>query len=333
MKVIPIISAAGGVGKTTLSLMLSYVLTPHNYNVLLIDMDPTAGLTLRMFGDLAYYRLLNERKTLIDMIKDSENKNSVNIRDYIIYGKQVRGYDSDVQLHSEFYNVAVLPPGEGFDEFFAKHLYRDVGRIVWKVLYKSGIDMFDVVIVDTAPFFDERYTLIALHNMDRAIIVLRPTLTDINRTNAMINKVSRSFQELDERIPSFILVFNFEYNKYVIEAKTLEKVLEIKRLDEDVSGRIISVGITDKAKNIDEILERNLKELINRKDVSIDYLRYVMPYDVKFSDEVFPRINYKISSSSRKIKETDYTILVLTLKHLIEKFDLKLDTAFDVDKY
>ncbi len=73
VKVIPIISAAGGVGKTTLSLMLSYVLSPH-YNVLLIDMDPTAGLTLRMFGDLTYRRLLDERRTLMDMIRDFESK-------------------------------------------------------------------------------------------------------------------------------------------------------------------------------------------------------------------------------------------------------------------
>ncbi len=64
---------------------------------------------------------------------------------------------------------------------------------MWNVLRRSGIDMFDVVIVDTAPFFDKRYALIALHGMDKAVIVLRPTLTDTNRTNAMINKVSKLF--------------------------------------------------------------------------------------------------------------------------------------------
>lgn len=119
VKVIPIISAAGGVGKTTLSLMLSYVLSPH-YNVLLIDMDPTAGLTLRMFGDLTYRRLLDERRTLMDMIRDFESKGSIDIKDYIIYGKQAKSYDSEVSLYPEFNDVAVLPPGEGFDEFLRR---------------------------------------------------------------------------------------------------------------------------------------------------------------------------------------------------------------------
>lgn len=329
MKVIPIISAAGGVGKTTLSLMLAYVLSLNHYNVLLIDMDPTAGLTLRMFGDLAYQELLNRHKTLIDMVKNSEGKGSLNIDDYVVYGKQVRSLDSDIQLYPGFNDVAVLPPGEGFDEFFAQHLYMDIGKIIWRVLNGSNINKFDAIIIDTAPFFDERYTLIALHNVERAVVVLRPTLTDIKRTNAMISKVSRSLQESDKPVPSFTLVFNFEYNKYFIEAKTLESVLKIRRLisskDKGTNKKVMSMNLTDRTKRVNEMLERGLRDLTTRSDVHIDHLEYVIPYDAKFSDESFPQVD-----SNRKVMEDDYIILTLTLKSLIERFGINLDLAFDI---
>ena len=332
MKVIPIISAAGGVGKTTLSLMLAYVLSSNHYNVLLIDMDPTAGLTLRMFGDLAYQEMVRKRKTLIDLINDSESNNSsLNIKDYVVYGRQARNYDNEIQLYSEFYNVAVLPPGEGFDEFFAKNLYMDIGKIIWNVFNNSNINEFDIVIIDTAPFFDERYTLIALYNMDKAVAVLRPTLTDINRTNAMITKISRAFKKLGKPNPSFILVFNFEYNRYKIEAKTLEDVLGIMRFDENERGRVVPMNLTDKARRVNDMLMRSLKELINNKYAYIDFLKYVMPYDVKYSDETFPQINSKFDN--RRLGKVDNEILTLTLKHLVDKFNIKLDTVIDIDNY
>lgn len=332
MKVIPIISAAGGVGKTTLSLMLAYVLSLNHYNVLLIDMDPTAGLTLRMFGDLAYQELLNRRKTLMDIIKDFKVKKSLSIDDYVVYGRQAGSLDNDIRLYPEFYDVAVLPPGEGFDEFFAKHLYKDVGKAIWRVLNKSDIDKFDVVIVDTAPFFDERYTWIALYNANRAVAVLRPTLTDVRRTNAMISKILESSEEdYDDKLPSFTLVFNFDYSKYMIEANTLENVLGIKRFIYKGSGKVASISIKGSAKRINDMLERSLRELTDRKDVSIDYLEHVVPYDVKFGDESFPQQVDNRSSDRRRISEEDSTILMLTLKPLIEKFGISLDVLFDVD--
>ncbi len=135
---------------------------------------------------------------------------------------------------------------------------------------------------------------------------------------------------MNENAPSFTLVFNFEFSKYKIEARTLGDVLGIQRLDESESGKPVPMSISDKAKKINEMLERSLRELVNHKDVTIDYLKYVIPYDVKFSDEAFPQINYE--SGSRRVRETDKALLTLTLKHLLERFDVKLNMAFDVDK-
>ncbi len=330
-KIIPIISAGGGVGKTTLSLMISYVLSRSRprRRVLLVDVDPTAGLTLRMFGDLAYQRLLNERRSLMDLIRDYDSKAEVSIKDYVVYGKQARSYDSDINLYPEFNEVAVLPPGEGFDEFFAENQNVDVGRIVWNILRSSNVDaMFDVVIVDTAPFFDKRYTLIALRNAERAIVVLRPTLTDTNRTSSMITKIARQFQRIGENVPAFTLVFNFDMNKFLIEAKTLSEVLCIERIEmESMKPSTISIA-AGRAKRINEALRRNLDELINRKDVRLDYLRFALPHDVKFSDESFPQMPHE---PRRRLEDNDKAILELTLKPLIESFGIKIDTTFDID--
>ncbi len=330
MVIPPIISAAGGVGKTTLSLMLSYVLPP-NYRVLLIDMDPTAGLTLRMLGDLTYQRLLSERRTLMDMIRDDEHGN-VDIRNYIIYGRQVKSYDDEIKLYPQFNEVAVLSPGEGFDEFFAENQNMDVGKMVWKVLHRGGgIDgLFDVAIVDTAPFFDKRYTLIALYGVGRAVVVLRPTLTDTNRTNTMINKIAGLFRKMDERIPIFTLVFNFDPNKYVIEAKTLSDALKVQRIDiEENSGRPVSMSIAGRARKVDEMLRRNLETLVKLNDSIIDCFNYVLPpHNVRFGDESFPQDNHAIAD--RRISDDDRAMLQFTLSNLINRFGIKLNLDYDI---
>ena len=48
---IAIANQKGGTGKTTTSLILSYLLSRKNYNVLAIDLDPQASLTLALGYD------------------------------------------------------------------------------------------------------------------------------------------------------------------------------------------------------------------------------------------------------------------------------------------
>ena len=48
LKIISFISAPGGVGKTTIALCLSWFLAERNITTLLIDLDPSLGLTLNL---------------------------------------------------------------------------------------------------------------------------------------------------------------------------------------------------------------------------------------------------------------------------------------------
>lgn len=318
--IIPVISAAGGVGKTTLSLMMTYILSSE-CKVLMLDLDPTAGLTLRMLGDIAYQDIVKEGRTLTNMYRRFAEGGQVNIDDYVIYGRQAKALDAEVELYQQFYNTALLPPGEEFDEFFARHQYTDVGRVIWNMLHKSGIDKFDVVIIDTAPFFDERYTLIALHESSKAVVVLRPTLTDVKRTQRMMRKIARNFYEVGKEPPSFILVFNFDPSRHVIETKTLGEVMKIRYID-DENGEPRLLSDKAKVKRISEALRRELENIVNSKEPNIDVFEYVLPYDVKYGDDSFPR--YSGELRSRRIGDKDERNLGSALSYLLGRFSIDL---------
>lgn len=215
MPVIPVISASGGVGKTTISLLLAYMLTVHVHvdprRILLVDLDPTAGLSLRVFGDDRYDEACRDRRTLYHMDLDFNVRN-VRIDEYVNFpGRSAEAVS----------NVAVLPSGEDdkgdlstrIEEWFR---YGRRERL-WDVLEGSGaLSRYDYMIVDTAPFFDARYTIIAVSASERAVIPLRPTVTDVKRTRRMVTALRR------HRIAvSPIFIFNFDKGRLAKEAATL----------------------------------------------------------------------------------------------------------------
>ncbi|KUO90870.1 MAG: hypothetical protein AT713_07170 [Caldivirga sp. JCHS_4] len=91
--IIPIISAMGGVGKTTVSLMLAYKAVRDGLNTLILDLDPTAGLTLRVFGDIGYQALLEQGKTLMNLIKQFNKGAKVNLTDHATLMGYARGME------------------------------------------------------------------------------------------------------------------------------------------------------------------------------------------------------------------------------------------------
>ncbi len=68
-KTISLISAPGGVGKTTIALCLAWFLKERNKPTLLIDVDPSLGLTLSL-KDYAVYKteLEDKRRTSADLL-------------------------------------------------------------------------------------------------------------------------------------------------------------------------------------------------------------------------------------------------------------------------
>ncbi|MGC8569955.1 ParA family protein [Caldivirga sp.] len=223
--VIPVVSASGGVGKTTLALLIAHYLVEYGEDpgkILAVDTDPTAGLSLKIYED-DYDKINQLRRTLYHMFKDYDKGKNINIEDYVnLPGVSINA--------STLQNIRVLPPGED-DEGDLSNLVTlwlgEYGRgdALFTILDKSGaLNHFNYIIIDTAPFFDKRYTSIALAKTDlvkvnKAVVPLRPTLTDIKRTNRMIQAILRKIN--NEIKPIF--VFNFDKDMLRHEAASLRE--------------------------------------------------------------------------------------------------------------
>ncbi len=189
-KVISFISASGGVGKTTLSIILAAWLAKYrkvsSYNILLVDMDPTAGLSLALMDNKAYDTIVDSKMTLADMYFDRfKHRKNVKADDYVSPAKV-----GDVHLR-------ILVPGEDFiDAVDDAWKAGNPGSIFRRLFEKAGVySGFDYIIIDSAPFFDLRYTVLSIYLSSKYAVVLRPALIDCKRTLRMLHKLEQYYAE------------------------------------------------------------------------------------------------------------------------------------------
>lgn len=208
----PIISAAGGTGKTTIALLLSLFLSNSNYRpILMIGLDPTADLSIRLMGDKPYYHYNSNGNTLSKMFTDYKQNQTIDISKYAIQIKEIKANPlfKDLEVVEDLYDVYLLLPGGDLMDQFTNFSITGIGipEALWGLLRNSNIDEFDSIIIDTAPFFDMRYTLAAVHGAGKSIVVARPTLTDLFRTKRMIKSINSNLR-LSGRNVDYSLLFN-----------------------------------------------------------------------------------------------------------------------------
>jgi len=183
-KVVSFISASGGVGKTTLAILLAKWLIENRLvsplKLLLVDLDPTAGLSLSLMDEEEYERRLSEGLTLVNLYRDYQKG---------LMSRKVSDYARPVKHEGR--ELQVLVPGEEL-ELVADELWRTgrPGPKFLELMRNSGAyTLFDSVIFDSAPFFDTRYTVLSIYAAERYVVVLRPSLVDSRRTLRMLKRL------------------------------------------------------------------------------------------------------------------------------------------------
>lgn len=126
-KVITVFSTKGGVGKTTISTNLAVALSELGAKVGIVDVD-------LQFGDMALFLNVMPKATIADLIRDIDHLDANLLESYLT------DYNDKVKLLS-----APFRP-EQAESITNTHL---------SAILKTMVGMFDYIIVDTAPVFNE----------------------------------------------------------------------------------------------------------------------------------------------------------------------------------
>jgi len=203
MITLSMLSGPGGVGKTTVALLLAYIFRKRGYDVVLIDTDPSLGLSLTLLGESELSSAEHKGKTLADALEKLYEKSA--------------GYDVEdfIKKDVDFYDVKldIVPSSPKLSEVLGTRWYsygasaeEPLSSFV-KALGKKGI--YQLAIIDSIPFYEIRYSRMACLSSEFRIIVTTPRSIDIWRTNYMIEKFkSMGIVDEDELAGRFRILMN-----------------------------------------------------------------------------------------------------------------------------
>jgi len=232
-KVIGFFSAPGGVGKTTIAMLLGWKLRERGLSVLMVDMDPSVSLSwllVRRESDLIDYE--KKGRTLSRIIKKVvEEKEEVDLRDYVISRPFPSGRDLELDVViSDMDLVRIVD-----SYWFGSHARREY--MLSNLLGGLGVrSAYDCTLLDTIPFYDRKYAVLAVYAADRCVVPLRPSIIDAYRTGMML----RELPEItgirgEELFPRIGLVFNM-VRRGTKQERFIERYVELFR--EKISARL-----------------------------------------------------------------------------------------------
>jgi len=179
-KVISFISASGGVGKTKLALILAYYLKKGlKKNVLFIDLDPTAGASFSVFDDEELESYIDTNRSFSAMIRHFNEGRNIDYDKYKITAKISDTY------------IDFIIPGDDLVDVIEDFWKKGSAGPTFSEKLREIIPFsrYDYIIIDTAPFFDPRYTTLSVYLSDYQVIPVTPSIVDIRRNIMMLNKI------------------------------------------------------------------------------------------------------------------------------------------------
>jgi len=195
-KILGLLSAPGGVGKTTIAASLGWLFRESGKRVLLIDMDPSISLSWLVVRDdfeLMDYEERGRTLTRIFQLK-FEREKRIDLKDFLITKRYPSDRDLPIDLiipDLKFTNVV--------DSLWVNRARRET--MLRDVLEELGVrERYDLTIIDTIPFFDRKYSILLTYAVDKMIVPLRPAIIDVYRTQTMLKELPRATALKDEEV-------------------------------------------------------------------------------------------------------------------------------------
>jgi cellulose biosynthesis protein BcsQ len=153
--VVGILSEKGGVGKTTLTLLIALFLRYLGRKVLVVDMDPSAWSSLLLaykeFLGGTFYEEVNpesKRESVLGLVEAYVNDEDI----LELFAKSIRS--SSLFEENDPYPIRYIPPSKGLGKFLSDdNNLNDAFRLVLQDVVKSLPNLLrdTFIIVDTAP--------------------------------------------------------------------------------------------------------------------------------------------------------------------------------------
>ncbi|MEZ0248331.1 MAG: ParA family protein [Thermoproteus sp.] len=182
MVVLAFLSASGGVGKTTLALHIAHRFLGEGKRTLLVGLDPSAGLSTVLLGEDGVARLEAEGKTAGDALLRYMRGEAIDMGQYAVR-VDVGGRPAEL-----------VPSGDSLSDAMGLLWFSgnrpSPERILGRFLEESGASKWDVVVLDTLPFYERRYTLTAFYAADKIILVTHPYGAEPWRAKRMYRKLA-----------------------------------------------------------------------------------------------------------------------------------------------
>ncbi|AKT35392.1 ATPase involved in chromosome partitioning [Pyrobaculum sp. WP30] len=263
MQVVAFLSASGGVGKTTIAAHLAHKFLSEGKKVLLIDLDPSAGLSTALLGEAGVAQLEEKRRTVGDALLKFLRGESVELVDYVTATKL------------GIYRVDLVPSGDSLSDAMGLAWFSgnrpSPERLLRLFLEKSGTSGWDVVILDTLPFYERRYTLTAFYAADKIIVVTHPYGAEPFRVKRMYNKLAEMVTTgIDIKARVLINRVDSRTTEGREAFKIVERSLNLPRFQTIISQRVAYSRVPamgylkeDDARKEVESLYREIKEWLN----------------------------------------------------------------------